>query len=97
MNCIYFQLACWLTISTVADAVKSGKQAKVETPVTPRWHARLKFLFLERASGAMREESLSYRDHYADGLCSALMTRLRSVTTNENGFAPVIASPALLK
>ena len=97
MNCIYFQFAmlaynlnCWLML------FNREEQAKVETlGHTTLATARLKFLFLAariwRHAGRV---GVSYSDHYADRpLFERLMTRLRSVATNENGFAPVIAIP----
>jgi hypothetical protein len=97
MNCIYFQFAmlaynlnCWLML------FNREEQAKVETlRHTTLATARLKFLFLAariwRHAGRV---GVSYSDHYADrSLFERLMTRLRSVATNENGFAPVIAIP----
>ena len=95
MNCIYFQLAmlaynlnCWLML------FNREEEAKVETlGHTTLATARLKFLFLAariwRHAGRV---GVSYSDHYAErSLFERLMTRLRSVATNENGFVPVIS------
>ena len=97
MNCIHFQLAmlaynlnCWLML------FNREEKARVETlQHTTLATTRLKFLFLAariwRHSGTV---GVSYSDHYADKtLFQRLMTRLRSVATTENGFAPVIADP----
>ena len=97
MNCIYFQFAmlaynlnCWLML------FHREEPAKLETlHHTTLATARLKFLFLAariwRHAGRV---GVSYSDHYADrSLFERLMTRLRSVATNQNGFAPVIAIP----
>jgi hypothetical protein len=97
MNCIYFQFAmlaynlnCWLML------FNREERAKLETlRHTTLATARLKFLFLAariwRHAGRV---GVSYSDHYADrSLFERLMTRLRSVATNQNGFAPVIAIP----
>jgi hypothetical protein len=95
MNCIYFQLAmlaynlnCWLML------FNREEEAKVETlGHTTLATARLKFLFLAariwRHAGKV---GVSYSDHYAERpLFERLMTRLRSVATNENGFVHVIS------
>jgi hypothetical protein len=97
MNCIYFQFAmlaynlnCWLML------FNREEQTTVETlGHTTLATARLKFLFLAariwRHAGRV---GVSYSDHYADRpLFERLMTRLRSVAKNQNGFAPVIVSP----
>ena len=95
MNCIYFQLAmlaynlnCWLML------FNREEEAKVETlGHTTLATARLKFLFLAaRIWTHAGRVGVSYSSHYADQpLFEQLMTRLRSVTANGNGFAPVIA------
>jgi hypothetical protein len=95
MNCIHFQLAmlaynlnCWLML------FNREAEAKVETlGHTTLATARLKFLFLAaRIWAHAGRVGVSYSSHYADQpLFERLMTRLRSVTANENGFAPVIA------
>jgi len=95
MNCIHFQLAmlaynlnCWLML------FNREEEAKLETlHHTTLATTRLKFLFLAariwRHAGRV---GVSYSDHYADqSVFERLMNRLRSVTTNENGLAPVIA------
>ena len=97
MNCIYFQFAmlaynlnCWLML------FNREEQDKVETlGHTTLATARLRFVFLAariwRHAGRV---GVSYSDHYTErSLFERLMTRLRSVAANENGFAPVIAAP----
>jgi hypothetical protein len=85
-----YNLNCWLML------FNREEQAKLETlRHTTLATARLKFLFLAariwRHAGRV---GVSYSDHYADRpLFERLMTRLRPVATNENGFAPVIAIP----
>lgn len=95
MNCVYFQLAmlaynlnCWLMLFNREEEAKVEQLHHITLST-----ARLKFLFLAariwRHAGRI---GVSYSDHYADRpLFERLMSRLRSVTTNENGFAPVIA------
>jgi hypothetical protein len=95
MNCIYFQLAmlaynlnCWLML------FNREEQANVETlGHTTLATARLKFLFLAaRIWSHAGRVGVSYSSHYADQpVFGRLMTRLRSVVENTNGFAPVIA------
>jgi hypothetical protein len=95
MNCIYFQLAmlaynlnCWLML------FNREEEAKVETlGHTTLATARLKFLFLAaRIWSHAGRVGVSYSSHYADQpVFERLMTRLRSVVENANGFAPVIA------
>jgi hypothetical protein len=95
MNCIYFQFAmlaynlnCWLML------FNREEEAKVETLGHPTLAtARLKFLFLaERIWSHAGRVGVSYSSHYADQpVFERLMTRLRSVVENTNGFAPVIA------
>src|SRR5437773_1863985 len=94
MNCIYFQLAmlaynlnCWLMLFNREEEAQVGTLGHTTLAT-----ARLKFLFLAariwRHAGRV---GVSYSDHYADrSLFERLMARLRSVATNENGFAPVI-------
>ena len=94
MNCIHFQFAmlaynlnCWLML------FNREEETQVDTlQHTTLATSRLKFLFLAariwRHAGRV---GVSYSDHYADrSLFERLMARLRSVATNENGFAPVI-------
>jgi hypothetical protein len=94
MNCIFFQLAmlaynlnCWLIL------FNREEQATVETlGHTTLATARLRFLFLAariwRHAGRV---GVSYSDRYAERpLFDRLMTRLRSITDNATGFAPVI-------
>ena len=95
MNCVYFQLAmlaynlnCWLML------FNREEQANVETlGHTTLATARLKFLFLAaRIWSHAGRVGVSYSSHYADQpVFGRLMTRLRSVVENTNGFAPVIA------
>jgi hypothetical protein len=95
MNCVYFQLAmlaynlnCWLML------FNREEEAKVETlGHTTLATARLKFLFLAaRIWSHAGRVGISYSSHYADQpVFERLMTRLRSVVENANGFAPVIA------
>jgi hypothetical protein len=94
MNCIYFQLAmlaynlnCWLMLfNREADA-------KVETlGHTTLATARLKFLFVAaRIWSHAGRVGVSYSSHYAEQpVFERLMTRLRSIAANANGFMPVI-------
>lgn len=95
MNCIYFQLAmlaynlnCWLLL------FHREEQATVQTlGHTTLATARLKFLFLAaRIWSHAGRVGVSYSSHYADQpVFERLMTRLRAVVKNANGFAPVIA------
>ena len=57
--------------------------------------ARLKLLFLAaRIWSHAGRIGVSYSDHYADqSLFNRLMTRLRSVSSRANEFAPVIPHP----
>jgi DDE family transposase len=99
MNCIFFQLAmlaynlnCWLML------FNRDEEATVETlGHTTLATARLRFLFLAariyRHAGRV---GISYSDHYAErSIFDRLMTRLRSLAANANGFLPVI--PAALR
>ncbi len=94
MNCVHFQLAmlaynlnCWLVLfnrEKTADAAEM-KHAQLST-------ARLRFLFLAAKiwshSGRV---GVSYSDHYEEkGICQRLMDRLRAITKDGNGFAPVV-------
>jgi hypothetical protein len=94
MNCIFFQLAmlaynlnCWLML------FNREEDATAETlGHTTLATARLRFLFLAariwRHAGRV---GISYSDHYAEqSVFDRLMTRLRSVAANANGFLPVI-------
>ena len=94
MNCIFFQLAmlaynlnCWLML------FNREQEATVETlGHSTLATARLRFLFLAariwRHAGRV---GVSYSDHYAEqSVFDRLMTRLRSVAANADGFAPVI-------
>ena len=95
MNCIYFQLAmlaynlnCWLML------FNREEQATVETlGHTTLATARLKFLFLAaRIWSHAGRVGISYSDHYPERrLFDRLMTRLRALVANEDGFAPVIS------
>jgi len=99
MNCIYFQLAmlaynlnCWLML------FNREEQTTVETlGHTTLATARLKFLFLAaRIWSHAGRVGISYSDHYPEQrLFDRLMTRLRALVANEDGFAPVI--PAALR
>jgi hypothetical protein len=94
MNCNHFQLAmlaynlnCWLML------FNREEEAKVETlKHTTLATARLRFLFLAakiwRHAGRV---GVSYSDHYAEqGIFRRLMDRLRAITTNGQGFLPVL-------
>ena len=94
MNCNHFQLAmpaynlnCWLML------FNREQEATVETlGHSTLATARLRFLFLAariwRHAGRV---GVSYSDHYAEqSVFDRLMTRLRSVAANADGFAPVI-------
>lgn len=95
MNCNHFQLAmlaynlnCWLMLFNREEEVKV-ETLKHTTLAT----ARLRFLFLAakiwRHAGRV---GVSYSDHYAEqGIFSRLMDRLRSISSSDKGFAPVIA------
>jgi hypothetical protein len=95
MNCIYFQLAmlaynlnCWLML------FNREEQATVETlGHTTLATTRLKFLFLAaRIWSHAGRVGVSYSDHYPEQhLLERLMTRLRALVANEDGFAPVIS------
>ena len=95
MNCIYFQLAmvaynlnCWLMLFN-RDEEANVEQLGHITLAT----ARLRFLFLAariwRHAGTV---GVSYSEHYPEqSLFERLMARLRAVTAQADGFAPVIA------
>ena len=95
MNCIYFQLAmlaynfnCWLML------FNREEQATVETlGHMTLATTRLKFLFLAaRIWSHAGRVGVSYSDHYPERhLFERLMTRLRALVENEDGFAPVIS------
>jgi hypothetical protein len=97
MNCNHFQLAmlaynlnCWLML------FNREEHAKVESlKHTTLATARLRFLFLAakiwRHAGRV---GVSYSDHYAEqGIFRRLMERLRMITGDRQGFAPVLATP----
>jgi hypothetical protein len=96
MNCIYFQLAmlaynlnCWLML------FNREEEATVETlGHTTLATARLKFLFLAaRIWSHAGRVGVSYSDHYPEQrLFGQLMTRLRALVANQDGFAPVISA-----
>lgn len=99
MNCIFFQLAmlaynlnCWLML------FNRDEEATVETlGHTTLATARLRFLFLAaRIWCHAGRVGISYSHHYAEqSMFNRLMTRLRSLAANANGFLPVI--PAALR
>ena len=83
---------CWLMLFNREEEAKVAALQHTTLATT-----RLKFLFLAakiwRHSGRV---GVSYSDHYADrSLFQRLMDRLRSVTAEGNGFAPVIATALL--
>src|ERR1700687_5331241 len=97
MNCNHFQVAmlaynlnCWLML------FNREEDAQVETlQHTTLATARLRFLFLAakiwRHAGRV---GVSYSDHYAEqGIFRRLMERLRMITGDGQGFAPVLATP----
>jgi hypothetical protein len=96
MNCIYFQLAmlaynlnCWLML------FNREEEATVETlGHTTLATARLRFLFLAaRIWSHAGQVGVSYSDHYPEQhLFDRLMTRLRALAANEDGFPPVISA-----
>ena len=96
MNCIYFQLAmlaynlnCWLML------FNREEKATVETlGHTTLATARLRFLFLAaRIWSHAGRVGVSYSDHYPEQhLFDRLMTRLRALAANEDGFLPVISA-----
>ena len=95
MNCVYFQLAmvaynlnCWLMLFNREEEVKVEQLGHITLAT-----ARLRFLFLAariwRHAGTV---GVSYSDHYPEQpLFERLMARLRAVTAEAEGFAPVIA------
>lgn len=95
MNCIYFQLAmvaynlnCWLMLFNREEEAKVEQLSHITLAT-----ARLRFLFLAariwRHAGTV---GVRYSDHYPEQpLFQRLMARLRAVTANTEGFAPVIA------
>ena len=82
-----YNLNCWLML------FNREEEATVETlGHTTLATARLRFLFLAariwRHAGRV---GISYSDHYAEqSVFYRLMTRLRSVAANANGFLPVV-------
>ena len=99
MNCIFFQLAmlaynlnCWLMLFNREEQATVEKLEHTTLATT-----RLKFLFIAariwRHAGRV---GVSYSNRYAERpLFDRLMKRLRSVTNNASGFAPVIKAPLL--
>ena len=95
MNCIYFQLAmvaynlnCWLMLFNREEEANVEQLGHITLAT-----ARLRFLFLAariwRHAGTV---GVSYSDHYPEqSLFERLMARLRAVTAQADGFAPVIA------
>jgi Transposase DDE domain group 1 len=95
MNCNHFQLAmlaynlnCWLMLFNREEEAQTAS-LKHTTLAT----ARLRFLFLAakiwRHAGRI---GVSYSDHYAEqGIFRRLMDRLRAITTEGQGFRPVLA------
>jgi hypothetical protein len=94
MNCIYFQLAMLAyNLNCRLMLFNREQDAKVETlGHTTLATARLKFLFLAaRIWSHAGRVGVSYSANYAEQpLFERLMTRLRSVAANANGFVPVI-------
>ena len=94
MNCVHFQLAmlayslnCWLWLfnrEKTADATEM-KHTQLST-------TRLRFLFLAAKIWCHAGRvGVRYSDHYEEkGIFQRLMDRLRSITDDASGFAPVI-------
>ena len=99
MNCIFFQLAmlaynlnCWLMLFNREEQATVEKLGHTTMATT-----RLKFLFIAariwRHAGRV---GVTYSDGYAEQtLFNRLMNRLRLVTENASGFAPVIQAALL--
>lgn len=95
MNCNHFQLAmlaynlnCWLMLFN-----REEETATATLKHTTLATARLRFLFLAakiwRHAGRV---GVSYSDHYAEqGIFRRLMDRLRAITSEGQGFRPVLA------
>jgi hypothetical protein len=95
MNANWFQIVmlaynlnCWLLLFQREETAQVA-----DMPHTTLATARLRFLFLAakiwRHAGRV---GVSYSDHYEDkGIFDRLMQRLRSVSKDPGGFAPVIA------
>jgi hypothetical protein len=96
MNANWFQIVmlaynlnCWLMLFQREESEKTD-QMRHTTLAT----ARLRFLFLAakiwRHAGRV---GVSYSDHYEEkGIFERLMGRLRAITADAGGFAPVIAT-----
>ena len=94
MNCVHFQLAmlaynlnCWLVLFNRAKTADAAEMKHVQLSTT-----RLRFLFLAAKiwchSGRV---GVSYSDHYEEkGIFQRLMDRLRAITKDNDGFAPVV-------
>ncbi len=95
MNCNHFQMAmlaynlnCWLMLFNREEKARA-EDLKHTTLAT----SRLRFLFLAakiwRHGGRV---GVSYSDHYPErGIFQRLMERLRAITVNPKGYAPVLA------
>ena len=94
MNCVHFQLAmlaynlnCWLVLFNREKTADAAEVKHLQLSTT-----RLRFLFLAAKiwshSGRV---GVSYSDHYEEkGIFQRLMDRLRAITKEGNGFAPVV-------
>src|SRR6266403_2331473 len=95
MNCAHFQLVmlaynlnCWLLLFNREEQVKVTEMKHTQLSTT-----RLRFLFLAAKiwmhGGGV---GVRYSDHYEEkGIFQRLMDRLRTITNNANGYAPVIS------
>ena len=84
-----YNLNCWLLLFQREESEKAD-QMRHATLAT----ARLRFLFLAakiwRHAGRV---GVSYSDHYEEkGIFERLMSRLRAIAADADGFAPVIAT-----
>jgi group II intron reverse transcriptase/maturase len=94
MNCVHFQLAmlaynlnCWLVLFNREKTADPAEVKHVQLSTT-----RLRFLFLAAKIWCHGGRvGVSYSDHYQEkGIFQRLMDRLRAITKDDNGFAPVV-------
>jgi hypothetical protein len=94
MNCVHFQLAmlaynlnCWLVLFNREKTADAAEVKHVQLSTT-----RLRFLFLAAKIWCHGGRvGVSYSDHYEEkGIFQRLMDRLRAITKDGDGFAPVV-------
>ncbi len=94
MNCVHFKLAmlaynpnCWLVLFNREKTAEAAEMKHVQLSTT-----RLRFLFLAAKIWSHGGRvGVNYSHHYEEkGIFQRLMDRLRAMTKDGKGFAPVV-------